>query len=108
MADAGSLEVDGGPPARYEHPVEPVTTSFCPTCGSPLFLEIRGWEQLVYPFASAIDTPLPVSPHLVHVRTNERPSWVPPIGSPDDPSFETNTEESMVEWHRRLGLEVTD
>lgn len=108
VADAASLEVEGGPPARYDHPLEPVTTSFCPTCGSPLFLEIRGWPQWVYPFASAIDTELPAPPHRVHVRTGERPAWVPPIGSADDASFETNTDESMVEWHERLGLAIPD
>jgi hypothetical protein len=108
LADAGSLRVEGGPPARYEHPVEPVITSFCPTCGTALFLEIRGWPQWVYPFASAVDTELPRPPHLVHVRTDERPAWVPPIGSADDPWYETNTDESMAEWHARLGLDTPD
>jgi hypothetical protein len=108
LADAASLRVEGGPPTRYEHPLEPVTTSFCGVCGSALFLEISGWPQWVYPFAAAIDTDLPSPPHLVHVRTDERSAWVPPIGSPGDPAFETNTDESMVDWHRRLGLETPD
>jgi hypothetical protein len=108
LADAGSLRVEGGPPSRYEHAVEPVITSFCPRCGSALFLEIAGWPQWVYPFAAAVDTELPPPPHLVHVRTGERLGWVPPIGLPDDPSFETNTDESMADWHRRLGLETPD
>jgi len=108
VADAASLRVEGGSPTRYEHPVEPVITSFCATCGAALFLEIRGWPQWVYPFASAIDSELPTPPHRVHVRTDERPSWAPPIGAPDDPSFETNTDESMMEWHHRIGLETPD
>jgi hypothetical protein len=107
LADAPSLEVTGEP-TRYEHPVEPLVLSFCGTCGSPLFLEIPPFPQWVYPFASAIDTTLPAPPHFVHVRTTERPSWSPTIGTADDEHFETNTEESMAEWHRRLGIETPE
>jgi hypothetical protein len=107
LADATTLELSGElEPTRYEHPVEPVVTTFCPRCGSALLLEITGFPEWTYPFASAVDTPLPAPPEFVHVRTEERPAWVPPIGSPDDPEFETNTDESMAEWHRRLGLET--
>jgi hypothetical protein len=109
LADAETLEVRGDvSPTRYEHETEPVITSFCPRCGTALFLEILGWPQWVYPFASAIDTPLPIPPHFIHVRTGERPAWVPTIGSLDDPSFETNTDESMAEWHQRQGLQTSD
>jgi hypothetical protein len=109
LAEAGTLEVTGDvTPTRYEHPVEPVVLTFCGRCGSPLLLEIPAFPQWVYPFASAVDTPLPAPPHFVHVRTGERPSWAPPIGSPDDPRFETNTDESMAEWHERMGLETPD
>jgi len=108
LADAGTIQLSGElEPTRYEHPVEPVVTTFCPRCGSPLLLEINGFPDWVYPFASAVDTPLPTPPEYIHVRTEERPAWVPRIGSPDDPEFETNTDESMAEWHRRLGLETT-
>ena len=109
LAEADTLALAGDLlPTKYEHEAEPVIMSFCPRCGSALLLEILGWPQWVYPFASAIDTPLPTPPHSIHVRTAERPSWVPTIGSPEDPTFETNTEESMVEWHQRLGLETPD
>ena len=109
VADADTLDLSGDlSPTRYEHAAEPVIMAFCPRCGSALFLEILGWPQWVYPFASAIDTPLPTPPHHIHVRTGDRPAWVPVIGSPDDPTFETNTDESMVEWHERLGLATAD
>lgn len=105
LADADTLDVGGElAPTRYEHPNEPLVTSFCPRCGSALFLEIHGWPQWIYPFASAIDTPLPSPPEFVHVRTAERPEWAPAIGSPGDSTFETNTEESMADWHHRMGV----
>jgi hypothetical protein len=107
LADAETLELSGEvEPTRYEHAVEPVVTSFCPRCGSALLLEITVFPELVYPFASAVDTPLPAPPELIHVRTDERLDWVPRIGSADDQEFETNTEESMADWHQRLGLEA--
>jgi hypothetical protein len=108
LADAGTLELSGAlAPTRYRHEVEPVVTSFCPRCGSALLLEIDGFPELVYPFASAVDTPLPRPPEFIHVRTEDRLPWVPRIGSDDDAEFETNTDESMADWHRRLGLETT-
>jgi hypothetical protein len=107
IADAGTLELTGElEPTRYEHPVEPIVTTFCPRCGSALLLEIDGFPELVYPFAAAVDTPLPAPPEFIHVRTEERLDWAPRIGSADDPQFKTNTDESMLEWHRRLGLET--
>ena len=106
IADADTLVLSGElEPTRYEHPVEPVIATFCPRCGSPLLLEIPAFPQWTYPFAAAVDSPLPTPPGYIHVRTKERMRWIPPIGSPDDPQFETNTDESMVEGHRRLGLD---
>jgi hypothetical protein len=107
VAEAETLEVTGSP-TRYEHPTDPVVLSFCARCGSPMFLEIPAFPEWVYPFASAVDTPLPAPPEFVHVRTDERPSWTPAIGSPDDLRFEANTDESMVEWHERMGLVTPD
>jgi hypothetical protein len=104
IADAATLDVEGElEPARYETSDGPIT-SFCRRCGSPLFLEMAVWPQWVYPFAAAVDTPLPSPPHRIHVRWADRLPWVPAIGSPDDPRFEDNTDESMVEWHVRMGL----
>jgi hypothetical protein len=104
LADAETLELLGElSPSRYRTSDGPIT-SFCPRCGSPLFLELDAFPQWVYPFAAAVDTPLPLPPHRIHVRWGEREAWVPEIGSPDDPRFDENTDESMMEWHERLGL----
>jgi len=104
IADAPTLQVGGElEPTRYETSEGP-GTAFCPRCGSPLFLGMAIWPDWVYPFAAAVDTPLPEPPHHIHVRWTERQQWVPAIGAPDDPHFEDNTDESMIEWHDRMGL----
>jgi hypothetical protein len=104
IADAATLHVKGElEPSRYETREGPIT-SFCPRCGSSLFLEITGWSQWIYPFAAAIDSPLPSPPHRIHVRWADRLPWVPAIGSADDPRFDDNTDEAMVDWHTRMGL----
>lgn len=104
LAEAATLRLRGdASPTRYANPNGPVT-SFCPRCGSALFVELAAWPQWVYPFASAIDTPLPRPPHFIHIQTAERPAWVPVHGRPDDPQFTANTKESIMEWHGRLGV----
>jgi len=104
IADASTLKVEGElEPTRYETSAGPVT-SFCPRCGSSLFMDMAIWPDWVYPFAAAVDTPLPEPPHRIHVRCEDRLPWVPDIGAPDDPRFDDNTDESMVEWHERMGL----
>ncbi len=39
---------------------------FCSLCGSALWLFSPQWPELIHPFASAIDTPLPVPPQHTH------------------------------------------
>jgi hypothetical protein len=103
IAEAASFEIKGDiAPSRYETGI--TVTSFCPQCGTALFLDSPSWPEWVYPFASAIDTPLPVPPHYVHIYATHRPAWAPESGTAGDPVFDENTEESIVEWHHRLGL----
>jgi hypothetical protein len=105
LANAGSLELQGQlSPTRYQRGTDAPITSFCPRCGSALLVELPAWPQWIYPFASAIDTPLPVPPHFIHIQVADRPEWVPIHGSAEDPTFITNTEESIIAWHDRLGL----
>ena len=40
---------------------------FCKKCGSALWVWDPSWPDLVHPFASAIDTPLPAPPSSVHI-----------------------------------------
>ena len=105
LADADTLDVIGEvSPTRYQRGGDGPITSFCPRCSSALLVELPEWERWVYPFASAIDSSLPVPPHFIHIQIRDRPAWVPKIGAPDEPTFDTNTDESIIDWHERLGI----
>ena len=62
-ADAGTLKVEGGENISvYEATSQDrgaPERNFCRRCGSFLWLFNPMWPDLVHPFASAIDTPLP-------------------------------------------------
>lgn len=77
---------------------------FCGTCGAALWLYDPTWPELVHPFASAIDTPLPVPPEQTHLMLEFKPKWVEPQLKPRDKRFRRYPEESIAEWHDRLGL----
>lgn len=105
LADADTLTVENdGTLTRYQDGDGGPVTAFCSRCGSALFVELAAWPRFVYPFASAIDTPLPVPPHFIHIQLRERADWVPLRAGPDDAEFETNTDESIAAWHQRMGL----
>ena len=77
---------------------------FCSRCGSALWVWDPHWPELVHPFASAIDTPLPAPPERVHIMLGSKPDWVGVDGAEADPRHETYPPESLEEWHRRHGL----
>jgi hypothetical protein len=77
---------------------------FCSKCGSALWLFSPEWPELVHPFASAIDTPLPAAPSLVHVMLRYKAPWAPLEAGPADGRFEEYPLESIAEWHDRHGL----
>jgi len=106
LAQASTLRVDGAEALTEFAAPDSTRTRFCSRCGSALYLPIGAAPDFVYPFASAIDTPLPEPPERVHVFTAEAPAWARPPGSPQDLSVERNTRESISDWHRRHGLSV--
>ena len=78
---------------------------FCRHCGSALWAWDPQWPELFHPFASAIDSELPAPPERTHLMLDFKASWVEPqIGSRDQ-RFERYPQESIADWHRRLGLE---
>ena len=79
--------------------------SFCKTCGSGLWAWSPQWPELVHPFASAIDSPLPAPPERTHLMISSKAGWVELRSDPQDQLFEHYPEESIAEWHKRLGLE---
>lgn len=78
--------------------------NFCKHCASALWLYDPTWPELVHPFASAVDSELPVPPESVHIMLKYKPAWVVPQVGPKDQCFEEYPEESIEDWHRRRGL----
>jgi len=83
----------------------PARRHFCKVCGSALWVWDPRWQELMHPFASAIDTALPEAPERTHMMLESKAPWVPVMAGPDDKSFEQYPNESIADWHRRLGLE---
>lgn len=79
---------------------------FCKGCGTPLWVFDPAWPDLIHPFASAIDTDLPVPPERTHLMLRYKASWVEPVIGPQDQSFELYPVESIEDWHRKRGLWV--
>lgn len=111
-----TLEVDGEENVRVYQArlpgaggptVSPAQRHFCGVCGSALWVWDPRWPELVHPFASAIDSELPRPPERTHLMLGSKASWVEVRADAADQSFEEYPEESIAEWHRRLGLEQT-
>ena len=79
---------------------------FCTRCGSALWLFDSTWPDLVHPFASAIESELPVPPERVHLMLRFYAGWVEPRIGPDDQVFDEYLAESIEDWHKARGLWV--
>lgn len=116
--DATTLQVEGRSHTRSYHAIlreegQPERHSgaervFCGKCGSGLWLFDKQWPELIHPFASAIDSDLPVAPEHTHLMLGSKPNWVEPMIGPKDQTFDEYPEESIAEWHQRLGRESDD
>lgn len=80
--------------------------SFCRHCGSGLWVWSPDWPDLVHPFASAIDTPLPAAPERTHIMLSSKANWVPINAGPLDQQFEGYPKESIADWHTRMNLAI--
>jgi hypothetical protein len=113
--DFRSMRIEGNEHVRvYQARIEgedgaleqsPAKRHFCGSCGSALWLWDPRWAELVHPFASAIDTPLPIPPERTHLMVGSKASWVEPVIGTDDQCFDEYPEESIEQWHKRLGVE---
>lgn len=90
--------------ASGERRRSPAQRSFCSQCGSALWVWDPRWPELVHPFASAIDTPLPTPPERTHLMVGSKAPWVELRKSPRDQVFDEYPSESIAAWHERLGL----
>lgn len=114
MGDATTLQVTGKEALRYycaelrdeagRCEISSGQRHFCVRCASALWMYDSSWPDLVHPFASAIDTELPVPPARAHLMLPSRAAWVVPVIGPDDDCFDEYPELSIEEWHRRREL----
>ena len=116
-ADSSTLEIEGEEDLsvynallRDEHgsgeaEVSPGRRSFCSRCATALWVYDPRWPELVHPFASAVNTPLPQPPEIVRMMLAERPSWAElPEDDGTEKRFQRFPDESLEEWHRRYGI----
>jgi hypothetical protein len=117
--DAATLVVRGRKALavyRARSPAEPggrssrsqAQRNFCKHCGSALWVFDPRWPDLVHPFASAIDTPLPVPPARTHLMLAYQAPWCEPDIRPTDLQFDEYPQESIAQWHDRHGLGELD
>ncbi len=117
MAEATTLRVRGAARlsvyrARIKDPgaararLSPARRHFCAKCGSALWIADPRWPQWIYPFASAIDTPLPKPPEDVELMLNYAPRWVDVPSGPGHTHFREYPREGIADWHARRGLTV--
>jgi hypothetical protein len=116
MGDARTLAVTGRKPLRIYHAdirdddgnceTSSGERHFCSKCASALWLFSPEWPELVHPFASAIDTDLPVPPSRTHLMLKYKASWVEPVIGPHDLVFDEYPEQSIEQWHRHHKLWV--
>ncbi len=109
--DHDSLEVDGKEKITiYQAKTENGEDSearrhFCRRCGSALWVWDPRWPDLVHPFASAIDSDLPIPPERTHLMLGSKAKWAPVHAADADKRFEEYPDEAIADWHKRLGLE---
>jgi hypothetical protein len=77
---------------------------YCRHCATFLWVSDPRWPELVHPFASAIDTPLPQPPETVHIMLKYKPAWVDVPAGAGHVQFDEYPDESLEDWHRRHGL----
>ena len=82
----------------------PGERSFCRICASVLWVWDPRWPDLVHPFAAVIDSELPVAPERTHLMLDSKVDWVQADIRANDKTFPHYPEESLAQWHERLGL----
>lgn len=112
MGDHDTLKVKGRKfVAEYRAKIDgkksDARRNFCVRCASALWVWDPRWGQWVYPFASAIDTPLPKPPEVQHIMLDFKAPWVelPPKGTKNK-RFDEYPKESIADWHSDRKLDV--
>ena len=77
---------------------------FCSKCGSALWVHGTDYPDFVYPFASAVDTPLPEPPEITHLMLDEKAPWVRLHVTDHDARFDRYPDTGIKDWHQQRGL----
>ncbi len=115
MAQADSLLIKGEEHLAFHHPLEHDANTdklvasqgkrlFCRHCGSSLWAADPRWPQWFYPYASAIETPLPRPQEYVHIMLDFAAPWVDVPKGEGHRHFKRYPDESIELWHKRHGL----
>ena len=104
MGEAGSLKVLGKRNLSvYRAKPSSCKRFFCKKCGSALWVWDQRWAEWTYPFASAIDTKLPIPPKRERqlIFLDSKANW-PRL--PEGRRFGKYPQEAIIDWHRKRGL----
>ena len=116
MGEADTLEISGGNSLSVyraklddkDNPSEKVLSQarrhFCNNCGTFVWISDPRWPKSVFPFASAIDTPLPKPPENAHIMLDSAAPWIDVPTQSHDEYFREYPEEAIIDWHKRHGL----
>ena len=80
--------------------------NFCAKCASALWVWDPQWPESVYPFASAIDTPLPKPKQDVELMLDYAAPWADIPKGRAHKHYRESPRESIAGWHKKHGLEV--
>jgi hypothetical protein len=86
--------------------LSPARRHFCRKCASALWIFDPRWPQWVYPFASAIDTPLPRPPADVELMLNYAANWADVPKGRGHTHFREYPREGIADWHAKRKLTV--
>ncbi|WED44011.1 GFA family protein [Legionella cardiaca] len=79
---------------------------FCRHCGSCLWISDPNWPELIHPFASIIDTPLPKAPQTIHMMLEYAANWCEIPQGTKEIHYKEYPPLSIEEWHKQNNLWV--
>jgi hypothetical protein len=103
--EAESLKIKGKKNIKIYHSSKTGERNFCKKCGSGLWLFDKSWPELIHPFASAIDSELPIPKEKTHLMVEFKPKWVKLDRGEKDKVFKRYPKESIAQWHERINRE---
>lgn len=112
VADANTLVIQGKNALKiYQAPnqdplckdsLSQLNRFFCKYCGSQLWTIHQQWPDIVYLYASAIDSELIIPPETTHFMTHFRVLWQPFQPEQNDRVNSYFPKESHQEWKQRI------